>query len=100
MGNTSTPRLACGRLWHKGIRNAEISAPEVSKALNPLEIPKACNTGALISRIGFGVYYTIIIIRNPQNPILIIVHYTIYNYKKAPPKPYSNYLGPYSIPYS
>ena len=23
-------------------------------------------------RIGFGVYYTIIVIRNPQNPILII----------------------------
>ena len=28
--------------------------------------------GALIVRIGFGVYYTIIIIRSPQNPILII----------------------------
>ena len=28
--------------------------------------------GALIIRIGFGVYYTITIIRNPQNPILII----------------------------
>ena len=31
-----------------------------------------CNIGALIIRIGFGVYYTIITIRNPQNPILII----------------------------
>ena len=27
--------------------------------------------GPLIIRIRFGVYYTIIIIRNPQNPILI-----------------------------
>ena len=26
----------------------------------------------IIIRIGFGVYYTIIITRNPQNPILII----------------------------
>ena len=33
-----------------------------------------CNTEALIIRIGFGgVYSTIIIIRNPQNPILIII---------------------------
>ena len=31
-----------------------------------------CNIGALIIGIGFGVYYTIITIRNPQNPILII----------------------------
>ena len=30
------------------------------------------NIGALIIRIGLGVYYTIHIIRNPQNPILII----------------------------
>ena len=32
----------------------------------------AVNIGALIIRIGFGVYYTIILIRNPQNPVLII----------------------------
>ena len=31
------------------------------------------SVGALIIRIGFGgLYYTIIILRNPQNPILII----------------------------
>ena len=30
------------------------------------------NVGALIIRIGLGVYSTIIILRNPQNPILII----------------------------
>ena len=30
------------------------------------------NIGAFRIRIGFGVYYTIIIVRNPQNPILII----------------------------
>ena len=30
------------------------------------------NVGALINRIGFWGYYTILIIRNPQNPILII----------------------------
>ena len=37
------------------------------------------NIGALIIRIGFGVCYTIIIIRNPQNPILIIkaLHYAL-----------------------
>ena len=28
--------------------------------------------GALITRIGFGVYHIQVIIRNPQNPILII----------------------------
>ena len=27
-----------------------------------------CNIEALIIRIGFGVYYTIVIIRSPQNP--------------------------------
>ena len=30
------------------------------------------NIGALIIRIGFGVYSTIIITRSPQDPILII----------------------------
>ena len=30
------------------------------------------NVGALMIRVGFGVYYTIFIIRNPQSPILII----------------------------
>ena len=30
------------------------------------------NVGALIIGIDFGVYYTIIIIRNPRKPILII----------------------------
>ena len=39
------------------------------------------NIGALILRIGFGVYYTIIIIiRNPPKPY------------------YSNYSGPYILP--
>ena len=38
----------------------------------------AGNIGALIIRIGLGVNYTIILIRNPP-----------------PPKPYSNYEGPY-----
>ena len=28
--------------------------------------------GALIIRIGFGVYYTIIMIRSPKNPMSII----------------------------
>ena len=32
----------------------------------------ARNIGALIIRIVFGVYYTTIITRNPQNPILVI----------------------------
>ena len=30
------------------------------------------NIGAFIIRIGFGVYYSSMTIRNPQNPILII----------------------------
>ena len=33
---------------------------------------RLCNIGALIIRPGFLVYYPTIIIRNPQNPILII----------------------------
>ena len=37
------------------------------------------NIGALIVRIGFGVYPTIIIIRNPQNPILILKAPTLRN---------------------
>ena len=40
------------------------ASPSKLGTLNP-------NIGALIIRIGFGVYYTIIIIRSPQNPILI-----------------------------
>ena len=31
------------------------------------ELP-TCNIGALIIRLGFGVYYTIIILRNPPKP--------------------------------
>ena len=34
--------------------------------------PVGCNIGALIIRIGFWVYYTMIIIRNPPKPILTI----------------------------
>ena len=35
-------------------------------------LPIHHNIGALIIRMGFGLYYTIIIIRSPQNPSLII----------------------------
>ena len=30
-----------------------------------------CDKGALVIRIGFGVYSTTVIIRTPENPILI-----------------------------
>ena len=33
---------------------------------------RTATIGALIVRIGFGAYYTIIMIRNPQKPYLII----------------------------
>ena len=33
---------------------------------------KGFDIGTLICRIGLGVYYTRIILRNPQDPILII----------------------------
>ena len=45
--------------------------------------PGMSNIGTLMIRIRFGVYYTIIIIRNPQNPILTIKA-PILNYLGAP----------------
>ena len=55
--------LICGVPKH-GARKAH-SKPIGSRCSN-------ANIGALVIRTGFGAYYTIIIIRNPQNPILII----------------------------
>ena len=37
-----------------------------------LQVAKVHNIGALMIRMGFGLYYTIIVMRSPQNPILII----------------------------
>ena len=41
------------------------------KTLGP-PYPQGPNIGALIIRVGFGVYHAIVIIRNAQNPILTI----------------------------
>ena len=41
------------------------------------------NVGALIVRMGFGLYYTKIIIRNLQNPILIVKAPTLVGLERA-----------------
>ena len=61
-----------GTLLSRTLKGPELR--ELPKRLSPRNsepLTRAVTIGALTIRIGFGVYSTIIIIRNPQNLILI-----------------------------
>ena len=63
--DSTCTRRRCGRRRRRRGHRRHSTSGEATNP-DPLISP---NTGSLMVRIGFGVYYTIRIIRNPQNSI-------------------------------